>query len=187
MIARQDRDREEDMAYDEDTNEQSKFTIFRGAQAPHLKDTQLISTVVATPEQREGMAQMSAAGWGAGDETRVVFNAPGFSLIHLWFKKDYPLPLHSHDADCLYFVVAGSLTLGTETLGPGDGFFIPANARYTYRPGPDGVEVLEFRHATQVDFRLFGTSNNFFAKSLETIAANRADWETAKRPSAADA
>jgi mannose-6-phosphate isomerase-like protein (cupin superfamily) len=158
------------------------FTIFREAEMPRITAEQTMSAVVAAPEQRAAMERMYEAGWARGEETRFLFHAPGFSLLHAWFKQDYPLPLHSHDTDCLYYVVAGSLTLGTEELGPGDGFFVPANARYTYRPGPDGVEVLEFRQTGASEFRIFSKGEAFWAKSLERVLANLPAWEAAKRP-----
>ena len=63
-----------------------------------------------------------------------------------------------------------------------DGFFVPAGTPYTYRPGPEGVELLEFRHATHFDFRLHVNNEAFWKKGAETVAKNRADWETAKMP-----
>ena len=44
------------------------------------------------------------------------YTVPGFGLTHVWFKEGYALPLHSHDCDCLYYVIAGSLKMGTEEL-----------------------------------------------------------------------
>ena len=101
-----------------------------------------------------------------------------------WFKKNYPLALHSHDADCLYYVIAGSLQLGTETLGPGDGFFIEANVPYTYTPGPEGVEVLEFRTASHFDFVNHARNEKFYDRGAATIGENLEDWRRARPPSA---
>jgi mannose-6-phosphate isomerase-like protein (cupin superfamily) len=161
---------------------QDKIKIYRGVDAPTLAQVGCMSIIPATPLQRSGLDKMQAAGFHDGGETRVLINQPGFSLTHVWFKKDYPLPLHSHDADCLYYVIAGSLQMGVETLGPKDCFFVPANAAYAYRPGPDGVELLEFRHATAFDFRNLAKNEAFYDKAAETIARNHDDWLTAKRP-----
>jgi hypothetical protein len=171
-----------EMAMDDAAANATRFTIFRQAEIPPLTEEQFYGGAVATPEQRDSMDKMLAAGWADGEETRIVFNGPGFALVHAWFKAGYPLPLHSHSADCLYFVVSGSLSLGTEQLAAGDGFFVPANAAYTYTPGPDGVEVLEFRHTTMIDFRILAKGAGFWAKGLERVAEHRADWKTAKRP-----
>jgi quercetin dioxygenase-like cupin family protein len=160
----------------------TKFTIFRGADIAPMTEEQFYAPATATPEQRESMDKMLAAGWAEGEDTRLVFKGPGFTLVHAWFKAGYPLPLHSHSGDCLYFIVAGSLSLGTEQLEAGDGFFVPANAAYTYMPGPDGVEVLEFRHSLNIDFRILAKGAAFWSKGLQRIIENRADWKTAKRP-----
>jgi hypothetical protein len=37
-------------------------------------------------------------------------------VSYAWFKSGYPLPLHSHDADCYYLVIAGSMKVGSEVL-----------------------------------------------------------------------
>jgi hypothetical protein len=160
----------------------TKFAIFRKADIAPLTEDQFYGGAFATPEQRESMDKMLAAGWADGEETRILFNGPGFALVHAWFKAGYPLPLHSHSADCLYFIVAGSLSLGTEQLEAGDGFFVPANGAYTYTPGPDGAEVLEFRHTSMIDFRILAKGAAFWSKGLQRVAERRADWKAAERP-----
>jgi mannose-6-phosphate isomerase-like protein (cupin superfamily) len=165
-----------------ETTDRRQMQIFRSANAQTLMQSGVMHVHPFTATQRAGMDKLIAAGYLEGDETKLLINLPGFSLVHVRFKKDYPLLRHSHDADCLYYVVAGSLKLGTETLGPGDGFFIPAGAPYTYRPGPQGVEVLEFRHATQFDFRNLSENEAFYTKGVETVAANREAWRQAKSP-----
>jgi hypothetical protein len=122
------------------------------------------------------------SGFQDGEEIRVLVNIPGFSLTHIWFKNDLPLPLHSHDADCLYYIVAGSIKLGTEVLGPRDCFFVPEDAPYTYRPGPDGVELLEFRHKTKFNYVNHAHGEGFWTKALDTAKANRESWKAAKKP-----
>ena len=71
----------------------------------------------------------------------------GMSLTHVWFGPDFPLFRHSHPGygDCLYYVLTGSIVMGSRTLGPGDGFFVPNGLPYKYKAGPEGVQVLEFR------------------------------------------
>jgi hypothetical protein len=163
-------------------SEEKKFQIFRGVDAPGLMEANCMTIQPGTDAQRAGMTKLVEAGYLEGDQVKVLVNIPGFSLTHVWFKADYPLLLHSHDADCLYYIIAGSLQLGTEALGPRDSFFVPANAPYTYRPGPDGVELLEFRHANSFDFRNYAKNEAFYAKAAETVAANVAGWREAKMP-----
>jgi quercetin dioxygenase-like cupin family protein len=110
-----------------------------------------------------GLDALQEAGFseGDGDRTRVLFGNPdedGMSLIHLWFKSGYLLPFHSHNVDCLYYVLAGELRIGSHVLGRGDGFLVPADVGYGYEAGPEGVEVLEFRNATA--FNLVFRGNN---------------------------
>ena len=163
-------------------NDLSKFQIFRASQAKDLMELGCMTVEPFNPVQRAGMDKAIAAGLLDGDEVKVLCNLPGFSLTHVWFKKDYPLPLHSHDADCLYYIIAGSIKLGTEALGPQDTFFIPAGVPYTYRPGPEGAELLEFRHATQFNFVNMAKGEAFWEKAASTIAASHKDWKAATRP-----
>jgi quercetin dioxygenase-like cupin family protein len=167
----------------EATNDTSKFQIFRAADAPGLMEAGCMSVEPFSADQRAGMDKVLEAGYLEGDNIKVLCNIPGFSLTHVWFKKGYPLPLHSHDADCLYYIISGSLRLGTEELGPCDSFFVPSNVPYTYKPGPDGVEVLEIRNAQQFNFVNLAKGAAFWDKAAETAAQNREDWKTAVRPS----
>jgi hypothetical protein len=159
-----------------------KFQVFRAADAPNLEKTELQSMSPLTPVEIAGFGKMIEAGVVDGSDVQVLVNIPGFSLVHLWFKKDYPLPLHSHDVDCFYYVIAGSLRLGTEQLGPRDSFFVPAEAPYTYRAGPEGVEVLEIRQVDHWNFRNHAKGQAFYDKAVQTITANREMWRQVKRP-----
>lgn len=71
----------------------------------------------------------------------------GMSLVHVWFGPNFPLFRHSHPryGDCLYYVIAGEITMGGRTLGAGSTFFLPNGQPYKYTAGPAGVELLEFR------------------------------------------
>jgi len=160
-----------------------KFAIYRAKDALGLMESGVMKMAPMTESQIAGFKKMAAAGVLEGEEVKILVNLPGFSLAHAWLKKDYPLTLHSHDSDCLYYVVAGTLKLGTEELGPRDCIFVPAGVPYTYKPGPSGVEVLEFRHET--DFNFVNLSKGaFYDKGAETCAANREDWNAATPPSA---
>ena len=166
-----------------DVDQPKPFKIFRESDAPGLMDAGCMSVEPFTPVQRAGMDVLLANGYLEGDEIKVLVNIPGFSLTYVWFKKDYPLPLHSHDADCLYYIIAGSVKLGTEQLGARDSFFIPAGTPYTYKPGPEGVEVLEFRQASHFNFLNLAKGETFWSKAAETVAATREAWQTVRKPS----
>ena len=96
----------------------------------------------------------------------------GFSLGRLDLPPGAMLPRHSHSADCLYYVVSGEILLGSRELGPGDGFFAPAEQPYAYGAGPDGVVVLEFRHSTAYDTKFHEKDpKHFRAKAEASLAA----------------
>ena len=159
------------------------FTIYRAKDAPGLMEAGVMQMAPMTETQIEGFRKMGAAGVLNGEEVKILVNLPGFSLAHAWLKSGYPLTLHSHDSDCLYYVVAGSLKLGTEELGPRDSIFVPAGVPYTYKPGPEGVEVLEFRHETHFNFVNLSKGAAFYEKGAENCAANREAWAIATPPS----
>lgn len=101
------------------------------------------------PEVRDAIGDMVRA-IAPGSVTTPLFGQggkDGMSLVHVWFGPNFPLFRHSHPryGDCLYYVVAGEVVLGSQRLGPGDGFFVPNEMPYKYKAGPEGVEVLEFR------------------------------------------
>ena len=159
-----------------------QFKIFRAKDAPTLDEAGCMTIEPFDPALIAGVTKVLEAGLGEGEAVRVLVNIPGFSLTHVWFKKDFPLPLHSHDADCLYYIIAGTLRLGTEELGPRDCFFVPADVPYGYRPGPDGVELLEFRHANAFNLVNHAKGGSFWTKALDAVTANREDWKTARMP-----
>lgn len=161
-----------------------KVQFFRGADARSLMELGAMKMAEMTPEQRAGLTSLVQAGYLEGDQVKVLVDAPGFHLTYAWLKRDYPLLLHSHDSDCLYYIVAGSLQMGVEELKAGDSFFVPANAAYQYRPGAEGVEVLEFRHVSTFDFRNLTKNPAFYEKAAATVAANVEHWRQATPPSA---
>jgi hypothetical protein len=170
-----------DTPEDAEPSDARPFRIFRGATAPPM---QLDELTGLTEVSSQGLARLQdAGGWGAGADVRVLLDIPGFSLTYAWFKSGYPLARHSHKADCAYYIVGGSLKLGSEVLGKGDGFFVPGGAPYTYTVGPDGVEVLEFRHHGCHDMKIMANNAAFWAKAVEATPSNLLRWDREPRPS----
>lgn len=100
----------------------------------------------------------------------------GFSLVHCWFKENYPLGRHTHDVDCMYYVISGSAIMGSQTLFPGDSFFVPAGSPYKYTSGPEGVEVLEIRHGVdQFDVQPQNDAGHA-EKRDAAVATNQESW-----------
>jgi hypothetical protein len=165
-------------------NAKGGLSIFRGQDAPLLGETGAMPLPPIAAESMPEFERAVASGLGDGERVRLIYSRPGFSLTHVWFKKDFPLPLHSHSADCLYYITAGSVRIGDKTLGKGDGFFIPKDMPYTYRAGPDGVELVEFRNAECFDFQFRADTPAFWKKAADICAANQEDWKAAPAPKA---
>ncbi|MET0269142.1 MAG: cupin domain-containing protein, partial [Sphingomonas sp.] len=139
-----------------------RFTIIRGEKARDFEASGLMTTRPLTEIEGAGATRAVAAGAMEGTHVRLLFDMPGMSLAHAWFKSGFPLPRHTHDTDCLYYILAGSLRIGVEELGRGDGFFVGAGVPYAYTPGPEGVEVLEFRASNAFDIRLLANNAAFW-------------------------
>ena len=74
-----------------------------------------------------------------GHVVKVLFRQEGddgMSLVWSWFGPNYALPRHSHDADCLYYVVAGEARLGNRVVPAGGRVLRARPARRT--PTPPG-------------------------------------------------
>ncbi len=160
----------------------NRFAFYLGADAPAFSEVDVLEFEGVTPEVRAHLDELHEAGFDEGQTVKLLFSAPGFSLTYAWFKSAFPLPRHSHNSDCLYYVVAGSLALGTKVLRAGDGFFVPCDAGYTYVPGPDGVEVLEFRHSERFNIKFLTGNPSFWANAVETVRAERSNWAHQQRP-----
>lgn len=159
------------------------FGIFRARDAVDYSETGPMTPLPMTEREVEGGERLRDAGFMDGNSVKLLFSRPGMSLTYTWFKSGFPLPRHSHNADCLYFIVAGSLKIGSEELGPGDGFFVGTDVPYTYVPGDEGVEVLEFRTSNSFDIRVFANSEAWWDKALANVIAARERWPEEVSPS----
>lgn len=165
----------------EPTTPRRGVTIYRAADGVDLQRTDFMDPPTMSDEVRASLAEAVAAQSGAGAQVTVlVRQSPdegGFSLVHCWFKADYPLPRHSHDADCLYYVLSGEARMGNQVLRAGDSFFVPADAPYLYTAGPDGVEVLEIRHgAARFDMQILDQPAARWREFVETSISHRERW-----------
>lgn len=163
--------------------ERTRFAIFRGKEARGAADIAM-EYAPATPIVAEGARRAMEAGAEAGTELKLLFAIPGFSLTYAWFKSDFPLPRHSHNVDCLYYIVGGSLRFGQEELGVGDGFFVGKDVPYAYRAGAAGVEVLEFRAADVFDIKVLANNPAFWDTAVETVRSRQSQWAQEPRPGA---
>jgi quercetin dioxygenase-like cupin family protein len=140
--------------------EKGKMVIFTAAAAPSLEEAGMMDAPTFTEEgaNEEVVSGDFAERSMEGSRLTVPFRQAGpdgFSLVDIEFAPGFLLPRHSHSSDCLYYIVAGSVVMGQRELGPGDGFFLPAEQPYAYRAGPDGVKLLEFRHQASFDMKIY--------------------------------
>ena len=154
------------------------FEIFRAADAPLLDETSMMSPAeFADPDGPRALAEHPefSERMGAQQRVTVPFRQEGegaMSLLFADFRPGFTVWRHSHSLDCLYFIVSGTAILGERTLGPGDGFFVPADQPYTYYAGPEGVRVLEIRNGTEFDMRVLEKSlARNMEKSLDRLDA----------------
>lgn len=160
-----------------------RFALFRAKDATDFEASGLMETVPPTPIEMAGSIAAVEAGMLEGTRVKLLFAMPGLSLTHAWFRSGFPLPRHSHDVDCLYFILAGSLRIGTEELGTGDGFFVGAGVPYTYVPGRQGVEVLEFRGSNSFDIRMLANNPAYWDRAVAQVTAQRDHWAREAPPS----
>jgi hypothetical protein len=165
-----------------DSDVRKPFEIYRGADALDYGEHAIQKLDDPSPAVLGAFAGFSQY-QEHGSDVKLVYARPGFSLTSVWFKSGYPLALHSHTGGCLYYIVAGSIRMGEERLGPGDGFFVDHDVPYTYETGPDGVEVLEFRATDLLDIRFKTNTKAAWDKIIARMGARQSAWSNETRPS----
>jgi mannose-6-phosphate isomerase-like protein (cupin superfamily) len=153
-----------------------RFSLYRKGEAVDFEQSGIMDTAPMEPVEIAGAVAATEAGMLEGTTVKLLFSMPGMSLTHAWFKSGFPLPRHSHDVDCLYYIVAGALRIGTEELEKGDGFFVGAGVPYTYTPGPNGVEVLEFRASNAFDIKILANNYEFWERAVNRVEEKREIW-----------
>lgn len=154
------------------------FQIFRRDEISDLGENSGTRPEGLTPVMLDGFQRMYEGGMGDGVIVKSLFDAPGFGLNYVWLKSGFPLPHHAHDTDCLYYIIAGTVQMGNETLGKGDGFFVPANVPYVYKIGSEGVEALEIRHTQDINSTYTGKTKAYWDKLYARLADNHDNWAT---------
>ena len=164
-----------------------KLVIFTGAAAPTLEETGMMDEMTYTVEDADetpiSETQMEKMQGGAHLTVPFRQDAPdGMSLVTIDFAPGYLLPKHSHSSDCLYYIIEGGIVMGRRELGPGDGFFLPANQVYAYHAGPEGVKLLEFRSRTSFDMKVYEKDmERFREKAMDSMTS--AESEGSRQPS----
>jgi quercetin dioxygenase-like cupin family protein len=141
-----------------------------------------MSTPVFDPDDQQALRAEGprSANIAKGGRDAVLFRGEGedgFSLVKAWFAPYYVLPRHSHNGDCLYYIVEGSITMGSQVLQAGDGFFVPDGAPYAYEAGPDGVAVVEFRVRTSFGMNIPGGQLERLRRMAVVADKHVSEWE----------
>jgi hypothetical protein len=115
----------------------SGITIFDPpAEAPLLHETDIMAMPVMDPPAPD---QMTAWARSGGHVVKTLFRQSGddgMSLVWSWFAPGYPLPRHSHNADCLYFVVSGEARMGNRRIPAAPGSSYPRAGPMPTPPDP---------------------------------------------------
>lgn len=156
------------------------FVITRAAEAEPIKPRKprgvADPAAMLHPATLRGLQQMREDSGPAGAAAMVLFSSETMHVSYAWFKSGYPLPLHSHDADCYYLIVGGSMKVGNEVLGKGDGVMIPAGAPYTVTPLDEGVEFIEFRNSEDYDTNFRSKNDAYWDRVTEKRRERAAVW-----------
>jgi quercetin dioxygenase-like cupin family protein len=166
-----------------ETKSQSRrgIRLFRGKDAVPLAESGAMSPMVFDPEDMNALAADGPRSplIALGIQDMLVFRGEGehgFSLVRAWFGPHYVLPRHTHSGDCLYYIVEGSITMGSQQLAAGDGFLVPSDAPYGYEAGPDGAVVLEFRSETSFDVKFVSGQLKRWQRMAEVAAVHGETW-----------
>lgn len=66
-------------------------------------------------------------------------------LLNFRFPPDVFVGPHGHDEDEIIYVLSGEMHFGAEILRPGSSLSVSGGAIYSFRSGPEGLEILNFR------------------------------------------
>ncbi len=168
---------------DQTKSQKRQLQIFRAADSTAVDDDRMAPAGI-TPAIGQGLQEIVDAGTLDGFLIRHLFSDPasGMSLVYVWLKSNYQLPIHTHNADCAYYIMSGEAIMGTEVLTVGDVFFVPSGTRYSYRAGANGAEVMEFRNATHFNIDFTGTGPAMMARIAENARDNVKVWRNQALP-----
>ncbi len=146
----------------------------RPSDAPSLLETGMMTRPELDPPAPE---QFVAWALTEAHDLRVQFQQGenGLSLVWSRFEAGYPLPRHSHNADCLYYVLSGEARMGNRVVAAGTGFFVPAGTTYAYTAGPVGIEILEFRTKGSFDMQITESVERW-NRIVEEVEARKHEW-----------
>jgi mannose-6-phosphate isomerase-like protein (cupin superfamily) len=165
---------------------QKHIRTFRWEDAAEV-DGEIMAMEGVDDAVQAGFRQLAGNGLEEAQKIRCLFRDsgdPGSSLVHIWYKSGFVLPRHRHDADCVYYIIAGEIQMGNVVLRQGDGMFIPKNRDYMYSVGPDGVELLEYRNASRFNIVFDGRDSAQWTRMVQAAKDNADAWKQQNEPPA---
>jgi hypothetical protein len=156
----------------------SGIKIWRASEATPLGE--ILDGGHSVPPGIEDQVDRRAA-WAEGATAHVLYRSErpdGPSITYIWWAPELDVYRHSHNTDCAYLIVSGEVRMGRRVLAPGDGFFAPADAPYSYRAGPEGAEVIEFRpdSSSGVSMAILEDDVARWKAMIENANAHREQW-----------
>lgn len=97
--------------------------------------------------------------WKYGDkelDSRIRFIEPGddshLQLFEVDYVADAEIDIHAHEEDEIIYIVDGEMHAGARVLGPGSTLFVKGNTLYSFKAGPKGLRMLNFRPRADLTF-----------------------------------
>jgi quercetin dioxygenase-like cupin family protein len=154
--------------------DRSHFSFFESSDMGELSD------IMSDPEYPvEIIDKLDFGPLMVGHRTKLLFcneGDDGFSLALIQFAPHFMLPRHTHNVDCLYYVLSGEAILGRRVVKAGSGFYVPAGHPYGYQAGAQGIELLEIRNATSFDMKVVEDSPARWQTMIDVARDHQAEW-----------
>lgn len=125
----------------------ARMAFFDRAEAsPYVFGEEMVTASIKVDETVRDIYYASLAGRLT---TRVLLNQGpgGYSLVESTVAPGTRVPRHRHNFAQVVLILEGSMRQGRRELGPGAGYFTPAEVGYTFVAGPEGCRYVEFRLA----------------------------------------
>ncbi|RYD87229.1 MAG: hypothetical protein EOP61_35995 [Sphingomonadales bacterium] len=108
---------------------------------PESSNFETLRSMVPEAEQpKYGQTELDSTLW---------FIEPGdkesLQLFEVDYLPDADIAVHAHDEDEIIYILGGEMRLGNRVLKPGGSIFIAGNTLYSFKAGPEGLRMLNFR------------------------------------------
>lgn len=105
-------------------------------------------------------------------DSSIRVHEPGtdgtLQLFEVKFLPDTLIDIHAHDEEEIMYVVDGTMIVGERVLQPGSSIYIAGSTLYSFRAGPAGVRLLNFRPRRDATYR---PRSEFLARRRRPVPA----------------